>query len=119
MGRIAHARSEILPESALLTAGVNGDALLINANAESIILEHIVSSHTDGTFQIKLQESSDKTVWHDVASTTSTGLSGNGRELVKVSADLLQWLRVVVLVTGSPATGAKNQVNIHFTSIRK
>lgn len=63
---------------------------------------------TDGTFTPKLQDSPDNSTWTDVATTSIVGtlavLASNTQQKVGyIGAQ--RYVRVVVTVTGSPATG--------------
>lgn len=91
----------------LRTATVNGTGIdLANSNGNQVIV--YAGAITDGTFTPKLQESSDNSTFTDVAAADLVG--SLSAQTANTAQDIsyigkLRYIRAVITVTGSPATG--------------
>ncbi len=92
----------------LRTATVSGTGIDL-AGVNSNMFVFAAGANTDGTHTPKLQDSADNSTWADVAAADQVG------SLIAIAANSVQkvsyigskrYVRQVVTVTGSPATGA-------------
>lgn len=91
------------------TASINGSSVDLVGYGAAMAVVH-AGTITDGTHTPKLQESSDNSSFSDVAAADLDGvfaaLTSNTIQRVGYKGSK-RYLRVVVTVTGSPATGGK------------
>ena len=95
-------------EPLLRTASANGTGVDLQFY-EGALVVFGCGANTDGTHTPSLQESSDNSTWTAVAAADQLGtlaaLTANTRQQVGYRGTL-RYIRGVVTVTGSPATGA-------------
>lgn len=87
--------------NATVTETANGAAMVFGDNIEGMIFT-ISSANTGGTsptFDVKIQHSTNGTLWFDLVSFTQ--ITGDTSELKDVTANILKHLRYVVTVGGT------------------
>lgn len=92
-----------------------GSAIQINRRQVGLIGVINVSTYTDGTYTLSLEESPDGTNWVAADLATSAAIAAAGADAAKVNDDVphLVYVRASVL-SASTTTGATIQVDLHY-----
>lgn len=105
----------------LRTTTISGTGVdLANAGGNAVFFQ--VGALTDGTHTPKLQESSDNSTYTDVAAADQVGtlaaLAANTNQKVSYIGSK-RYIRAVITVTGSPATGCNCGVVVVTSNLHK
>lgn len=94
--------------NANVTASVNSNPQDLRPRYTSFIGWLDVSSHSSGTFDVKIQHSPDKTNWKDLA--TFTQATGDTTELKQITDNVFVYVRAEITAASSPDADVKVQL---------